>query len=110
MAKLFRKILVPHDFSLTATHALKVAFDLAYATAGRVTALHVLTPFYSGPGYPTQDEIAWTPPAEMLGERQHHLEALVQKALGGDPQGDLSGGHGEAVQAILDAAKDADVM
>ena len=111
MAKLFRKILVPHDFSLTATHALKVAFDLAVRHGGRVTALHVLTPFYSGPGYPTQDEIAWTPPAEMLGERQHHLEALVQKALGRRTRRvTCRAVMGEAVQAILDAAKDADVI
>ena len=111
MGKLFRKILVPHDFSSTATHALKVAADLAVRHGGRVTALHVLTPFYSGPGYPTQNEIAWTPPAEMVRERARHLEALVRKALGARARTvTCRAVMGEAVPAILDAAKHADLI
>jgi nucleotide-binding universal stress UspA family protein len=111
MAKLFQKILVPHDFSPTATHALKVAAELAARHGGRVTALHVLTPFYSVPGYPTQEEIAWTPPAEMLNERRRHLEAVVRKALGARARTvTCRAVMGEAVQSILDAAKRADVI
>lgn len=111
MSKLFHKILVPHDFSSTATHALKVAADLAARHGGRVTALHVLTPFYSGPGYPTQDEIAWTPPAEMLSERRRHLETVVRKALGPRARTvTCRAVMGEAVPAILDAAKHADTI
>ena len=111
MSKLFHKILVPHDFSSTATHALKVAADLAARHGGRVTVLHVLTPFYSGPGYPTQDEIAWTPPAEMLSERRRHLETVVQKVLGSRARTvTCRAVMGEAVPAILDAAKHADAI
>ena len=111
MSKLFHKILVPHDFSSTATHALKVAADLAARHRGRVTVLHVLTPFYSGPGYPTQDEIAWTPPAEMLSERRRHLETVVRKALGPRARTvTCRAVMGEAVPAILDAARHADTI
>jgi nucleotide-binding universal stress UspA family protein len=111
MATRFRRILVPHDFSETATHALRVAADLAERHGGRITVLHVLTPFYSGPGYPTQDEIAWTPPAEMTRERERRLGDLVRDALG--PRAErvtCRAVLGEAVPAILDAAKDADVI
>jgi universal stress protein A len=104
-------MLVPHDFSAMATHALRVAADLAARQRGRVIALHVVTPFYSGPGYPTQDEIAWTPPAEMLSERKRHLEAVVRKALGPRARSvTCRAVMGEAVPAILDAAKHADVI
>lgn len=111
MGKLFRRILVPHDFSPTATYALKVAAELAARHGGRLTALHVLTPFYSGPGYPTQNEIAWTPPTEMVRERARHLEALVRKALGTRARTvTCRAVMGEAVPAILDAAKRADLI
>jgi nucleotide-binding universal stress UspA family protein len=111
MATPFRRILVPHDFSAAATQAVKLAADLAEVHGGRVTVLHVLTPFYTGPGYPTQDEIAWTPPAEIARERQHRLEALVGKALG--PRAGrvtCRAVMGEAVPAILAAAKHADAI
>jgi universal stress protein A len=107
----FRRILVPHDFSPTATHALRVAADLAERHGGRITALHVLTPFYSGPGYPTQEEIAWTPPAEIARERERRLGELVREALG--PRARLVTCRavlGEAVPAIVDAAAKADVI
>jgi nucleotide-binding universal stress UspA family protein len=111
MTKLFKRILVPHDFSPAATHALRVAADLAGAHGGRVTALHVLTPFYSGPGYPTQDEIAWTPPAEMVAERQRRLERLVERTLGTRARRVVCRAEiGEAVPAILAAAKRADAI
>ena len=111
MSKLFRRILVPHDFSAPATHALKIAADLAARHEGRVTALHVLTPFYSGPGYPTQEEIAWTPPADMVRARTRHLEEVVRAALGARARiVRCKAVMGEAVPAILDAARQADVI
>lgn len=111
MATPFRRILVPHDFSETATYALRVAADLAERHGGRITVLHVLTPFYSGPGYPTQDEIAWTPPAEMARERERRLAALVRTALGRRARlVTCRAVLGEAVPAICDAAKRADVV
>ncbi len=111
MRKLFRKILVPHDFSPAASHALVVAADLAAKHGGKVTALHVLTPFYTGPGYPTQDEIAWTPPAEIVESRRIHLEQLVRRTLGPRARGvTCRAVMGEAVPAILDAARRADAI
>lgn len=111
MATLFRRILVPHDFSPTATHALRVAAELAERHGGRITVLHVLTPFYSGPGYPTQDEIAWTPPAEMKRERERRLATLVREALGPRARRvTCRAVLGEAVPSICDAAKHADVI
>lgn len=107
----FRRILVPHDLSETAIHAVRVAADLAERHGGRVTVLHVLTPFYSGPGYPTQEEIAWTPPAEIVREREARLGEMVRAALG--PRARLATCRavmGEAAPAILAAAKRADLI
>jgi universal stress protein A len=106
----FRRILVPHDFSSHADHALRVAADLAETHDGKITLLHVVTPFYSGPGYPTQSEIAWTPPDEIAGERRRRLERLVRELLGPTRARRVHcrATLGEALPAILDAAKDAD--
>jgi nucleotide-binding universal stress UspA family protein len=109
--KLFRRILVPHDFSAPASHALAVAGDLAAAYGGRITVLHVLTPFYSVPGYPTQAAIAWTPPTEMAAERRARLEQLVRKLLGSRARGvTCKAVVGEAVPAILAEARAADTI
>jgi nucleotide-binding universal stress UspA family protein len=111
MATSFRKILVPHDFSAGATHALKVAADLAERQSGRVTVPHVLTPFYSGPGYPTRQEIDWTPPAEMVRDRQTRLQKVVEAALGRRAaKVTCRAVIGEATPAILDAAKGMDLI
>jgi nucleotide-binding universal stress UspA family protein len=109
MANVFRRILVPHDFSAPATAALKVAVDLAERHRGRVIALHVLTPFYSGPGYPTRDEIAWTPPAQIVDDRRQRLEKLMRRAVGRRAgRVTCRAVMGEAAPAILEAAKHAD--
>jgi universal stress protein A len=106
---LFRKILVPHDFSAYSDHALRVAADLAEQHRGRITLLHVVTPFYSGPGYPTQAEIAWTPPEEIATERRRRLERLARELLGPRARRvTCRATLGEALPAILDAALDAD--
>jgi nucleotide-binding universal stress UspA family protein len=108
---LFKRILVPHDFSSSASDALAVAAELAERHGGRVTVLHVLTPLYSGPGYPTRDEIAWTPPAEIAEDRRVRLERLVQERLGARSRKvECRVVAGEAVPAILAAAKSADVI
>jgi universal stress protein A len=110
-AKLFQRILVPHDFSEPANHALDVAADLAKTHRGTITVLHVLTPFYSGPGYPTQAEIAWTPPTEMAAERRARLERLVRERLGARaPRVACEVVTGEALPAILDAARSSDAI
>lgn len=112
MTTRFRRILVPHDLSPPATYALRVAAELAARHDGRITLLHVLTPFYTGPGYPTQDEIAWTPPAEIAREREARLAEVAKKALGAAAAKRVTcrAVMGDAVPAILAAAKRADVI
>lgn len=112
MTTRFRRILVPHDLSESATYALRVAAELAARHDARITVLHVLTPFYTGPGYPTQDEIAWTPPAEIARDREARLAGIVRKALGSAAARKVvcRAVMGEAVPTILEAAARADVV
>ncbi len=101
--------MVPHDFSEPANHALTVAASLAAKHGGQVTVLHVLTPFYSGPGYPTQDEIAWKRPAEIAAERQRWLERIVRDRLKRRARlVTCQVARNEPLPAILKAAKSAD--
>jgi universal stress protein A len=107
----FRRILVPHDYSTTATHALRIAADLAEVHDGTVIVLHVLTPLYGGPGYPTRAEIEWTPPAQLRRERERHLATLVRATLGPKAKRvTCRVAIGEAVPAILAAAKRVDLI
>jgi nucleotide-binding universal stress UspA family protein len=108
-ATLFKRILVPHDFSGPANEALALAAELAAKHGGSLTVLHVLTPLYSGPGYPTQAEIAWMPPKQIADDRRHRLERLVHERLGARaPKTVCKVVIGEAAPAILAAAKSAD--
>jgi nucleotide-binding universal stress UspA family protein len=108
---MFTRILVPHDFSAAATRALAVAAELATKHGGSMTVLHVLTPFYSGPGYPTQTEIAWSAPEQIAADRRTRLEGLVREQLGPRaPKVTCKVVTGEAAPAILTAAKSADVI
>jgi nucleotide-binding universal stress UspA family protein len=111
VTKLFRKILVPFDFSAPATHALQVAADLAAEHRGTIEVLHVLPPFYSGVGFPTQAEIAWTPPPEMIRDLRTRLTQDVAKALGRRKGiATCRALLGDPVQSILSAARRADVI
>lgn len=112
MTTRFRRILVPHDLSESATYALRVAAEVAERHGARLTVLHVLTPFYTGPGYPTQDEIAWTPPAEIARDREARLGEIVRKTLGVAAAKKVAcrAVMGEAVPAILAAAAAADLV
>ena len=105
MTRLFRRILVPHDFSDHATAALRVAADLAAEHRGRITVVHALAPFYSGAAFPTQVEIAWVPSAELLSELRVRMAALVQKTLGSRARGVVCRTvMGDPATAIIDAA------
>lgn len=80
---LFRRILVPHDFSGAADRALKEAVALAAAHRGRLVVHHVITPFYL-PGDPRfamgVDRIP--SPLSFVPELTKRLDALAKKAVG----------------------------
>jgi nucleotide-binding universal stress UspA family protein len=52
VAQLFRRILVPHDFSDAARRALQVAIELAAEHRGRITVLHAIAAYAPGSGVP----------------------------------------------------------
>jgi universal stress protein A len=108
---LFRRILVPHDFSDHATRALQLAADLAAEHGGSITVLHAVTPVYSGLGFPTEADIAWTPRPDMMRALRRQLEAVVKRAVRGrvrDVQCRVV--IDVPVEAILRAARRADVI
>jgi len=101
-ARLFRRILVPHDFSVQAKAALKVALDLA-ARDATVTVLHVVTP-------PTSmAEIAWSDPDALRSTLRKDLQKDVESTI---PRPRCRVRYvvrvGEPVAAILAAARTAD--
>ena len=69
----FKHILVPHDFSETASAALAYALDLAAKLGARVTVLHV----YDAVGYGFPE--GWALTAEVAGQ----IEAAASQALDG---------------------------
>jgi len=107
---LFRRILVPHDFSDHATRALKVAASLAAAHRGRVTVLHVIAPFQPMTPFPVGEVAAWIPPADLVTQERRTLEKLVTRTVGG--RGALRVACqvvvGDPFQRIVDAARSAD--
>ena len=111
-APLFRRILVPHDFSPQATVALKAAANLARTHGGSLTALHVIVPFYMPADVPfglAADTLP--PPAQFVPEQKAQLEKIVTKALGADaPPVTYRVDVGDASQCILDAARRADLV
>jgi universal stress protein A len=110
LTPLFRRILVPHDFSEHASHALEVAAGLAARSGGRLIVLHALAPFYTGLGFPNQQEIAWTPAPALLADLRARLERLVARRIAGHKLKAVRCRVvlGDPVQAILGAARGAD--
>ena len=81
MADLFRRILVPHDFSPAADGALRTAVDLARRHRGRLTVLHVVPP-YPVVGLPAPTDSLLTE-AQILTDSRRNLEALVRRQVRG---------------------------
>jgi nucleotide-binding universal stress UspA family protein len=84
---LFRRILVPHDFSTHATRALRLAATLARANRGRLLVLHVITPFHPVTALP-QEGVGWLPdidliPTDLVASERRHLETLVARTIKG---------------------------
>ena len=106
MPTLFRKILVPHDFSDHATDALKVAGELARVHRGRLLVLHAVAPFYGGVGFPPQEEVAWLPTDDVVDELRQRLRRLVARAV--RQRADCRVVVGDPVTSIVAAARSAD--
>lgn len=83
MASIFRRILVPHDFSAEATRALKVAAELAAARQGRLVVLHVIPPYDAVMPFPAMEAAVMPPVADLVGPALKQLRALVAKTLKG---------------------------
>jgi universal stress protein A len=108
---LFRRILVPHDFSKAAARALEVAAGLARAHRGRLLVLHVVSPLPSATMFPEQ-MAAWIPPAELVVEARRQLEAVVARTVtgAGAPPVECRVVLGDPHGCILAAARDADTI
>ena len=113
MTQVFRRILVPYDFSDAATAALEVAADLATRHGGTLTVVHAIAPVYPVSAFAGAGELpVWIPPDDLRGEARARLEKEVARVVGrrrvrsvtcrvviGDPH-----------RCILDAARRADVI
>ena len=109
-SRLFRRILVPHDFSDHATRALEIAVGLA-GPKSVITVVHAVAPVYSSMGGPAAD-LAWTPTPEMVSEVKRELVRVVERALG---RATAAGVRcrvvlADPLTAILAAARAADVI
>jgi nucleotide-binding universal stress UspA family protein len=106
MTTRFRRILVPHDFSEPADQALELAADLAVAQRGRLTVLHVVAPFH-----PPPEVVAWLREAEQIGPQVQRLREVVAARVGRRRVPiDCRVVVGYPVDAILDAAREADLV
>lgn len=106
---LFRRVLVPHDFSDEADQALRLAGQLAAGDDGKVLVLHVIEPYY-GPADLTYAAMV-PPPESLVPEQRRDLEQRVRKILGAKPPRfavEVTVGH--PANEIARAAAKADVI
>jgi len=102
---LFRKILVPFDFSTPATQALRAAVDLAAARKGRLLVLHAIPPYYpAGEGPP------WFPPDDVIAADRRRLAAIAKKAAGRRVKVAAQVVVGNPYEEILRAARGMDAI
>jgi universal stress protein A len=108
---LFRRILVPHDFSVHATRALKVGADLAREHGGRLLVLHVITPFHPVTAFP-EEGVTFVSEADLMTGERSRLEALVTRALGRrrSPPVRCTVTIGDPYHRIADAARGVDLI
>jgi len=108
--KLFRRVLVPHDFSAPADAALKTAAELALRDDGRLLVLHVIAP-YAGPPAFAEVGGVWPGPASLVPEQTQALKAHVARVLGKNaPAFACRVELGDPAQRIVDAAAAADCI
>lgn len=109
-SKLFRRILVPHDFSDAAARALREAVGLAAANGGKIILQHVIVPFYMPAELPFGLATDTMPnPTSFIPELTKRLDTLAKKAVGtSGVKYALRVEVGEPSQTILEAASGAD--
>ena len=106
---LFRKILVPHDASEPASHALQIAADLARRNDGRLVVLRAIAPFVPFSDLGSAEGSGWVPPEDVVALELASLERLVQKVLAKDaPPVECRVAVGPPYETIMDAATDVD--
>jgi nucleotide-binding universal stress UspA family protein len=105
---IFRRILVPYDFSEAATHALRVAAGLAKEHDGRLMVLHVVTPYQPVTQLPEVG--GWLTDRELLAGTKRSLDDVARRELRGRgaPPARLQVDLGDPVTRIIDAARSAD--
>ena len=102
----FKKILVPYDFSTSADAALATAVDLAALHGGTVRVLHVVPPIRPAHGRPLP------PPWADLAALREQLAAVLARATKGRRIRRTASDVlvGSPVTCILDAAAKADAV
>ncbi len=80
--QVFRRILVPHDFSTAATAALEVAADLAALHRGTLTVVHAIAPVYPVSTFAGAGEMpVWVPPDDLRADARTRLDAEVARVV-----------------------------
>jgi universal stress protein A len=107
----FRRILVPHDFSDSATGALKVAAKLVPPN-GRLVVLHVVVPFVPITDIPPAGVSAYIAPGELISGAKRQLDRTITKALPGKrgARVDAKVVIGDPYQRIIAAARGMDAI
>jgi nucleotide-binding universal stress UspA family protein len=77
----FRRILVPHDFSDSASRALAFAADLVPAD-GRLLVLHVVVPFVPVTDIPPAGIGGYIAPQELVTGAKRQLDRAIARTLG----------------------------
>lgn len=110
MRQVFRRILVPYDFSDAARAALEVAADLAARHGGTLTVVHAIAPVYPVSAFAGAGELpVWIPPDDLRGEARARLEKEVARVVGRRvPKVTCRVVVGDPHRCILEAARRAD--
>jgi nucleotide-binding universal stress UspA family protein len=75
-----RRLLVPHDFSRHATHALRIALDLLPAN-GQLVLLHVVTPTIPVTDLTASGVRAYLFPDELVARARRELASVIARSV-----------------------------
>jgi universal stress protein A len=108
---LFRRLLVPHDFSTAATNALRVAAKLL-APRGRILVLHAITPYTPVTDISPAALTTYMPPQELVASARRGLERVIRKHVPARLRSrvDARVVIGDPYQRILQAARGMDAI